>query len=198
MPQTTLQTCVASPGKRWRDRRQTDRMKGRKFITDGAMVGRIALSGLAALVVVMMTLPADAQSRKPTAREIAAIRDCVTKNKDDVDAGEQQCLFKLVADPCMGSPGTAAGAVMADCYRIEGVIWDTLLNENYKSLLDELDSEQTGKAHAMQRAWIAYRDTTCGFYDDKIRGSMSYMMHSACDTRETARRAMLLSFFSGL
>jgi uncharacterized protein YecT (DUF1311 family) len=50
----------------------------------------------------------------------------------------------------------------------------------------------------MQRAWIAYRDTTCQFYDDKIRGSMSIVMHAACVTRETARRAMLLRFFSGL
>ena len=70
--------------------------------------------------------------------------------------------------------------------------------ENCKSLLDQLDGEQTAKAHAMQRAWIAYRDTTCGSYDDTIRGLMSNMMHSACNTRETARRAILLSFLSGL
>ena len=50
----------------------------------------------------------------------------------------------------------------------------------------------------MQRAWISYRDTTCGFYDDKIQGSMSLAMHAACVDRETARRAMLLAFFSRL
>jgi len=50
----------------------------------------------------------------------------------------------------------------------------------------------------MQRAWIAYRDSTCEFYDDKIQGTMSIMMHAACNTRETARRAMLLDFFSRL
>ena len=50
----------------------------------------------------------------------------------------------------------------------------------------------------MQRAWIAYRDATCQFYDDKIRGSMSIMMHAACVTRQTARQAMLLDFFSRL
>src|SRR3974377_126904 len=111
-------------------------MKGRKFISDGAMVGRIASWGLAALVAVMMTAPADAQSRKPTAREIAAVRDCVTKNKDDVDAGEQQGLFKLVRDPCMGSPGTAAGAVMADCYRIEGGVSGPLLHDKTNTILD--------------------------------------------------------------
>jgi uncharacterized protein YecT (DUF1311 family) len=87
---------------------------------------------------------------------------------------------------------------MADCYEIEGNIWNDLLNENYKTLLGELDADQTAKAKAMQRAWIAYRDTTCQFYDDKIQGSMSIMMYAACVTRETARRAMLLRFFSGL
>ena len=31
-------------------------------------------------------------------------------------------------------------------------------------------------ARDMQRAWIAYRDTTCNFYDDKIHGSMAIPM----------------------
>jgi uncharacterized protein YecT (DUF1311 family) len=94
--------------------------------------------------------------------------------------------------------GGSSNVGMADCYRIEGAIWGDLLNENYKSLLDTLDDEQTAKARAIQRAWLAYRDTTCQFYDDKIRGSMSLLMHAACVTRETARRAMLLDFFSRL
>jgi uncharacterized protein YecT (DUF1311 family) len=89
-------------------------------------------------------------------------------------------------------------AGMADCYRIQGATWHTLLNYNCKTLLDDLDTEQTARARALQRAWVAYRDTTCRFYDDKIRGTMSNMMHAACDAPETARRAMLLRFFSGL
>jgi hypothetical protein len=90
------------------------------------MVARVASWSFAALVVVMITAPAHAQSRNPTAPEIAAIRDSVTKSNDDADAGEQQCLFELVADPCIGSPGGASDAVMADCYRIDGEIWGTL------------------------------------------------------------------------
>jgi uncharacterized protein YecT (DUF1311 family) len=162
------------------------------------MIARAFSIVFAALLAIGAAAPAHAQSRKPTAQEVSAVRDCATKNQDDLDAGAQQCVFKLVAAPCMGDPGSASGAVMADCYQVEGAIWDTLLNANYKGLLDGLDDEQAGKARAMQRAWIAYRDTTCGFYDDKIRGSMSFMMHSACNTRETARRAMLLDFFSRL
>lgn len=136
-----------------------------------------------------------AQSRKPTAREIAAIETCVDKNKDDIDEGEQRCLFKLVADRCIGDVGAAPNWKLADCYRIEGSIWDDLLNRNYKRLLETLDDEQTIKARAMQRAWIAYRDTTCQFYWDKIRGTMANFMISACNARESARRAMLLGFF---
>jgi uncharacterized protein YecT (DUF1311 family) len=162
------------------------------------MLTRSVSFAFVTLLAVAATGPADAQSRKPTAREIAAIHACATKDKDDVDAGEQQCLFKLVADPCMGPIGSAPDRTMADCFRIEGVIWNDFLNENYKNLLATLDDEQAAKARAMQRAWIAYRDTTCGFYDDKIQGTMSIMMHAACNARETARRAMLLDFFSRL
>ena len=82
--------------------------------------------------------------------------------------------------------------------RSRAPIWDGLLNANYQTLLGELDADQTAKAKAMQRAWIVYRDTTCGFYYDKIQGSMAAMMIAACTTRETARRAMLLAFFRQL
>jgi uncharacterized protein YecT (DUF1311 family) len=140
-----------------------------------------------------------AQTRKPTAHEIASIRDCATKNKDNLDEGERQCLFNLVADPCINKPAADANKpTEADCYHIEDLIWDGLLNENYKSPLDTLDDGHAAKAHAMQRAWVAYRDTTCQFYDDKIQGSMATAMHAACVTRESARRAMLLKFFTGL
>jgi len=162
------------------------------------MFARMVSAALLIVLAATASAPAQAQTRKPTAREVAAIRDCATKTKDDIDAGEGRCLFKLVADPCMGSPGSAADRVMADCFQIEGVIWDELLNENYKSLLGELDDNQTAKARAMQRAWIAYRDTTCGFYGNKIQGTMAGFMEAACVTRETARRAMLLAFFSRL
>lgn len=140
----------------------------------------------------------EAQSRKPTANEIARLHDCATKYVDNVDDGERQCLFKLVADPCVGKPEETKQTAVVECYLVENSIWDTLLNENYRSLLETLDDAQTAKARAMQRAWTAYRDTTCQFYDDKIQGSMSIAMHAACVTRESARRAMLLKFFGRL
>ncbi len=159
----------------------------------------LVLAGiLATSAFVLVAANAHAQSRQPTAEEVTAIRDCATTYRDNLDAGEQHCLFALVADPCIGTPGSQSNAATAACYNIEEQIWDTLLNENFKTLLGTLDDGQTTKARAMQRAWIAYRDTTCRFYDDKIQGSMSIMMHAACTTREAARRAMLLDFFARL
>ena len=99
-------------------------------------------------------------------------------------------------EPCVNK--RSGDLEKADCYRIEDAIWDGLLKENYKGLLATLDEDQVAKARAVQRECLAYRDTTCQFYDDKIQGSMSVTMHAACVTRETARRAMLLGFFGRL
>jgi uncharacterized protein YecT (DUF1311 family) len=87
---------------------------------------------------------------------------------------------------------------MADCFRVEAKIWDGLLNDNYKSLRDNLDASQAAKLRDMQRAWIAARDSTCAFYDVKIHGTMAIPLGAACIARETARRALLLKFFTSL
>lgn len=81
----------------------------------------VALIGLLQLTICLLAEPSRAQTRKATATEIAAIRDCATRNKDNLDEG-----------------------------------------------------------------------------DDKIQGSMAITMHAACTSRESARRAMLLQFFSRL
>jgi len=152
--------------------------------------------GLAALLVLAVTLTgtpsSHAQNRQPTTAEIKLVRDCAAKHPDD-GKGEEACAFKLVADPCIEKNGSNLGT--ADCYRIETAIWDAILNDNYKELMAALDDkEQVQKLKDMQRAWIAFRDTTCDFYWFKIRGSMSVPMTAACQLRETARRALLLAF----
>jgi uncharacterized protein YecT (DUF1311 family) len=154
--------------------------------------------GLAIVVAAFATPSADAQTRKPTAQEVAAIRNCASKYQDDVDEGERQCVFNLVATPCTNTREGSSNLGTADCYRVEWVIWDNLLNDNFKKLMDALDNQQSAKLRAMQQAWIAYRDTTCNFYMDKIQGSMAIPMGTACAARETARRALLLRFFNSI
>jgi uncharacterized protein YecT (DUF1311 family) len=151
-----------------------------------------------ALAILMSGLPLTgvyAQTRKPTVQEVAAIRNCASKYQDDVDEGERHCVFNLVATPCTNTREGSSNLGTADCYRVEWVIWDNLLNENFKNLMGVLDNQQTAKLRAMQQAWITYRDTTCNFYMDKIQGSMAIPMGAACAARETARRALLLRFF---
>ncbi|MGN6747966.1 MAG: lysozyme inhibitor LprI family protein [Xanthobacteraceae bacterium] len=157
------------------------------------MAARIALA--LALVLSFAATAAVAQTRKPSAQEVASIRNCASKYQDDVDEGERQCLFNLVATPCTKTREGSSNLGTADCFRVEWVIWDNLLNENFKNLIGSLDNQQNTKLRAMQQAWIAYRDSTCNFYMDKIQGSMAIPMGAACAARETARRALLLRFF---
>jgi uncharacterized protein YecT (DUF1311 family) len=151
---------------------------------------------IALVVVLCLSGAAHAQTREPAAQEAAAIKECFAKydNEDDI---EKNCVFKLVAEPCIEKDMSNLG--MADCHRIECAIWDRILNENYKELAGELeDKAQKRKLREMQRAWIVSRDRTCEFYQHKIRGSMAIPMHAACMARETARRAMLLKAFQGI
>ncbi len=127
-----------------------------------------------------------------------AIRACAAKYADNVDEAERRCIFAIVADPCTMMPANQTTVATAECYGREGKIWDAMLNENFRALGEDLDDGQKAKLRDMQRAWIAYRDTTCGFYRDKIRGTLATTMAAACVARETARRALLLKLFQGL
>lgn len=162
------------------------------------MSARIARTVAVAAIFAVVPLKGEAQTRKPMPREVAAIRDCAKKYETNLDEAERQCLFNLVSTPCTDTPEGSSNVGTADCFRIEWKIWDDLLNENYQSLLAALDDDQLAKLRDMQRAWIAYRDTTCEFYYVKIQGTMAYPIQAACTARETMRRALLLKFFTGL
>jgi uncharacterized protein YecT (DUF1311 family) len=138
-------------------------------------------------------LSAQAQTRQPTDKEKRLLRDCMVRVADD-EARPEDCTFKLVVDPCYEKNSSNLGT--ADCYRIERVIWDEILNEKYKKLMAAIEDPNVQvKLKEMQRAWIAFRDTTCDFYWHKVQGSMSVPMTAACQLRETARRAFLLDAF---
>jgi hypothetical protein len=84
---------------------------------------RIVFLGL--LTLPALAVPAAAQSRQPTAQEIAAVRDCATKNRDNIDVGGQRCLFNLVATPCInGNSADAAdnAAIAAALPFLEGAV----------------------------------------------------------------------------
>jgi hypothetical protein len=120
--------------------------------------------GLAVVLLGLWAWSVAAQTRKPTAQEVAAIRNCATKFQDDVDEGKRQCLFNLVATPCTTTREDSSNLGTADCYRVEWVIWDNLLNENFKNLIGSLDSQQNAKLRASPIAtppaiftWIKFK-----------------------------------------
>ena len=162
------------------------------------MIARMAWIATVASIMILAAQASQAQTRKPTAKEVSAVRACAAKNTDDAFEAERRCVFTLVATPCTDTKAGESNLGMADCYRVEQAIWDDLLNENFKALRDDLDDGQKGKLRDMQRAWIAYRDSTCAFYADKIQGSVAIPLVAECSARETARRALLLKAFGGL
>lgn len=150
------------------------------------------------VAVLCLSGAAHAQTREPTVQEVTVVRYCFAKYDDKLET-ETNCLFKLVAEPCMETEGGYSTFGMADCHRIEAKIWDRILNETFKDLLADLkDKAREKKLREMQRAWIVSRDRTCEFYDREIHGSQAIPMAAACMARETARRAMLLKAFQGI
>src|SRR5579859_1116822 len=87
---------------------------------------------LALLFPCVVVQPAAGQPRQATAQEVTAIHNCAAKYQDDVDEAERQCVFNLVAEPCTKKPEAVSNLGTTDCYRVEWVIWDNLLNENFK------------------------------------------------------------------
>jgi uncharacterized protein YecT (DUF1311 family) len=84
---------------------------------------------------------------------------------------------------------------MNACIDREVAVWDDILNESFRRLREKLDETQRVKLRDMQRAWIASRDRSCGFYWDFYQGTMASPMAAECVNRETARRALFLLGF---
>jgi uncharacterized protein YecT (DUF1311 family) len=135
------------------------------------------------------------------AKDVATISDCLRKQAQkkggsSQEADEAACLM-TVAKPCMG--GDEAAAVdrrKIDCLDRERLVWDKMLNDSYKTMMNALDPDQQTKLREMQRSWIHTRDLTCAFWYDYFQGTMANPMIAYCNTRETARRAIYLRIFA--
>ena len=132
----------------------------------------------------------------PDAKATRKIEDCI---KTAAPAGKpmsaaERCIG-IVSNPCLDDNKTKSTADMNACVDRERTVWDDMLNETYRLLAAKLDADQKGKLRDMQRAWIASRDKTCGFYWDFYQGTMASPMASVCVNRETALRTLFLLSF---
>ena len=149
------------------------------------------IRGLLVVLAALAVSPAFAKD-KPDARAAAAIQDCV-KSKSATGMGET-CIG-IVSGPCLDKAADPSTAGMVACVARERAVWDDILNETYNRLRAKLDDKQQQKLRDMQRAWIAARDATCGFYWDFYQGTMASPMSAGCVNKETAERALFLLGF---
>jgi hypothetical protein len=114
---------------------------------------RHPLLPLALALIVAGPLPARADA--PPAKDVATILDCL--RKQDKKAGSQEaeeaaCLM-TVAKPCMG--GDEAGVSsrrQIECLDRERLVWENILNDSYKAMMNALDPDQQAKLREMQRS----------------------------------------------
>jgi uncharacterized protein YecT (DUF1311 family) len=157
------------------------------------------LLSLALALIVASPLPARADD--PAAKDVATIGDCLRKHEkkkggSSQEAEEAACLM-TVAKPCMGGDEAAAGdRRKIDCLYRERLVWDKIVNDSYKTMMNALDPDQQTKLREMQRSWIQTRDLTCMFWYDYFQGTMANPMIAYCNNRETARRAIFLRVFA--
>jgi len=160
---------------------------------------RHLLSSLALALIVALPLPARAEA--PAAKDVATIGDCLRKQDKRkggaTQEGDEAACLMTVAKPCMGGDEAAANdRRKIDCLDRERRVWDQILNESYKTMMDALDPDQQAKLREMQRSWIATRDLSCAFWSDYFQGTMANPMIAYCNNRETARRAIFLRVFA--
>jgi uncharacterized protein YecT (DUF1311 family) len=159
---------------------------------------RDLLLSLALALIVAGPLPARADA--PAAKDVATIGDCLRKQdkkeRGSQEADEAACLM-TVAKPCMGGDETGVSSRrQIECLDRERLIWDKIVNDSYKTMMNALEPDQQAKLREMQRSWIHTRDLTCAFWYDYFQGTMANPMIAYCNNRETARRAIFLRIFA--
>ncbi|WP_424630761.1 lysozyme inhibitor LprI family protein [Bradyrhizobium sp. SYSU BS000235] len=159
------------------------------------MIRRLAFGLLSALCLLASHA---ARAEGPDPRDIKTITACLQSFDKGIAPQEayEACVRKI-ASPCMNDDEDGVPpAQQIECFNREQAVWDKILNDSYKTMMDGLEPEQQQKLRAMQRSWIQTRDLSCAFYYDYFQGSMANPMMASCDNRETARRAIYLRIFA--
>jgi uncharacterized protein YecT (DUF1311 family) len=162
---------------------------------------RWTMVGAPLLLAAALTLSGalSARAEAADAKDAAIINSCLAElRKTDFgpEKYEAACLLKI-ADPCMGNdPASVSDGRQIECLDRERLVWDKIVNDSYKSVMNAIEPDQAKKLREVQKAWIHSRDVTCAFFYDYFQGSMAYPMIASCNNRETARRALYLWTFA--
>jgi len=123
------------------------------------------------LIFLAAAAPATAQD---LVFSITPVLTCMAGSEEDA---ERQSCIGLAAEACIAAtPGGGSTLGMGSCISRELDYWDDLLNARYQALREREAREDAEMASSgfslpnqadalrdMQRAWIGFRDATCGF-----------------------------------
>ncbi|AKS46621.1 Uncharacterized conserved protein YecT, DUF1311 family [Octadecabacter temperatus] len=122
------------------------------------------------------------------------------------DETPMRCVGRQ-ADVCAQRNGGGADMVISACLAAEAEVWDGFLNNSYARVLEHAKTHEgmdvgyeqgqlTDAVRDMQRAWIAYRDATCGHALARAMpfGSGAGPAANECQLRETARQVFQLQY----
>src|SRR5262245_22070713 len=76
-----------------------------------------------------------------------------------------------------------------NCVLAETIRQDAQLNDQYKKLMTKLSEEGSKALIEAQRAWIRFRDTNCGLYNDPQAGSIAQLTSHECFLNAITDRA---------
>jgi uncharacterized protein YecT (DUF1311 family) len=166
-----------------RRRRARDKVKDLDLTTVCYM--RLRSLPLAALIVMNFPAPGVAQSGSD---DVAAIRACIQGRT----GGRAEACIDAVTKLCAEAEGNEYDSTMRDCRRREQKAWDTILNESYARLREQMPAKDMSRLRDAQRAWLKTRQRRCARFYQQFQGTMAHPMIAACENRETARRALFL------
>lgn len=70
---------------------------------------------------------------------------------------------------------------MSTCIQSETQLQDNRLNKVYKQLMATLDSDSQKRLRDVQRNWIKYRESNCGFMGRVSGGSIDRVQGAMCE-----------------
>lgn len=133
--------------------------------------------------------------------DVSETEDCLINTGH---AGNKSDCIGVSASICMEQSGGDSTYGMGFCLDSELTYWDGLLNQSYQDLraamrdadvgLPDHLAVQASSLRDMQRAWIAFRDTRCGYEASLWQGGTgsgpAYLM---CAMQMTGEQALYLS-----
>ena len=99
--------------------------------------------------------------------------------------------------PCLDRSGGVT-LEMRICNSDELKYQDKILNKYYTQAMKVLDAKHRDELKKVQRLWVKYRDTKCGFLFGLTGGTMELIIGGGCHVDMTAERAQELKSIANM